>query len=188
MRWILLLAGVQLACANGSESDEEVMSGTGAEVQQQCIAQARRLPDSVVAPSGDFVIRVAVVEAGRNLVEVRTTAEGSLVASLTAGILDIRWLPEAAAIVYAVSPIYDDPGVFMMEIPSGEVVTLVEPQIRDAAYPGGADYLRVCAVERDETDVVIHVGHFGHVNEIDFTGSPRPRIETVRLPLEARDQ
>lgn len=184
MRWSLLLIAFGVGCGNAPEAEVNAEPSIGATMQRQCTVQSSTLPDSLVAPSGDFVIRVGPADAGRKVVEVSRVAGDTVVASFSAGVLDIQWLPGGNAFVYAVAPIYDSPGVYRMEVPSGKTERLVEPELRDEAYPDGADWLRVCGVDRDESSVLIHVGRFGHVDEIDFSGSPRPTMETVRLPVE----
>ena len=120
--------------------------------------------------------------AGRDSVVIKPKGEDSPVLSFTAGINDLYWLPRSDGIVYAVASVYDAPGIFIRRIGSDEVTTVVGPRIKNSAYPDGADWIRLCGVEKVGSATWIRFARFGDVDKIDFENPPKPVVERVKVP------
>lgn len=147
-----------------------------------CAATAGPLPDSIVSPDGRFTVHFEIVEAGRDSVVILPASGGPPVLTFTNGILDLYWLPGSHGVVYSVGPIYDAPGIFMRKLGSKNAVVVVKPRIRNAANPDGADWIRLCGVERTDSTTWLRIARFGDVARIDFRHPPPPVIEKVEIP------
>ena len=191
MRWIALLIGVLLGCNGEPQTEMDSASHEGSDTAPrdvlenmavECAAPSGSLGFRFVSPNGELNAHLRVVEAGRRSLEVRTGPGDSVVFAFTAGIVDLYWLPDSEGLVYAVAPIYDAPGIFLREVAADTAVVLVKPQVVTRGYPDGADWIRLCGVERIGSETWIRFANFGHVDSVNFRDPPPPAIQRKRIP------
>lgn len=98
------------------------------------------------SPSGDCTARVSLASMGgfRQLFLLRTSPAAIHIADDVTG---IAWLSNTE-LVYAVSPVYGSPGVFLLDCgnPTTSSVRLVAAVTFNAAYPMGADFFELKSV------------------------------------------
>jgi hypothetical protein len=132
------------------------------------------VPDSVVSPDGRLVARVAVADRGlRSLTVVNLHNDQTLLGE-TRDLVNMMWIPEGRGLLYAVSPIYDKPGIYFFDATSGRTAQVVKPiHVRDPAYPDGTDFFVICAAQPvDGRGVVVRYIHLPDVERIDFKAFP----------------
>jgi hypothetical protein len=102
----------------------------------------------------------------------------------TLDLVNYRWTQDGRWLVYAVSPIYDVPGIFSYDTQMAITRRLVAPRTLTHAYPDGADYFVICTLEpRDAGQYLITYIRLPHVDKIDFAHFPtHAPQDSVRLP------
>jgi hypothetical protein len=99
------------------------------------------------APSGDCTARLSVSPNGgfRQLFLAPPGSSGIHIADDVTG---LAWISNSE-LVYAASPIYGAPGIFLVHCTSGVLkpVTVVAPRAYNAAYPKGADFFELKSAE-----------------------------------------
>lgn len=116
------------------------------------------------SPSGDCTARISVSELGgfRQLFLLRP---GSVATHVADDVTGIAWL-SGSRLVYTASPVYGSPGLFMVDCAEQylEPIALVAAKTFNSAYPKGADFFELKAVNGRR--IVYYYGH--DVDEIDF--------------------
>jgi hypothetical protein len=142
------------------------------------------LVQAALSPDRTFRFDIEVVEAGRRLIRIAERATNRVVWAQPIGLVNYRWTPDDRWFVYAVSPIYDAPGLFGYDTQMATTWRLVAPRAVNAAYPEGADWFVICSVEpRAAGHYVVTYLRLPDVDKIDFAHFPfnAPR-DSVRLP------
>lgn len=83
----------------------------------------------------------------------------------------IQWL-DGEILIYSVSPIYGDPGIFVFDCIAGRTTQLVAPKNFDKAYPNGTDFFELSGISSD-TDHKIIFFYAPEVDSIDFNSFRR---------------
>jgi hypothetical protein len=83
----------------------------------------------------------------------------------TKDITGIAWLTDSV-LVYTVSPIYGNPGVYMFDCTTKETKRIIAPKNINAIYPNGADYFELYRLSADK----VHFYYISDVDSIDFKG------------------
>jgi len=101
-------------------------------------------------------------------------------------LVNMLWTPRGEGLLYAVSPIYDTPGIYLFDARTLGSERVVKPTNRsDPAYPEGADWFVLCSVAPlDGRSVVLRYLHFRHVDSVDFRNFPYDapqRIDTLHF-------
>ncbi len=85
---------------------------------------------------GGFVV-LSVTQMGTNIAEVIKDVTG------------ISWVTESL-LIYSVSPIYGNPGVYILDCATKETKRIVAPKNTNAAYPNGTDYFELYRVSGEK--------------------------------------
>lgn len=132
------------------------------------------VPDSLLSPDSTLELRISSADAGRVSVRVLNRRTKRTLFSGTDDLVNVRWLPDNRGFVYAASPIYATPGVFVVELATGSKRGIVSPSnLSDSAYPDGADVFIVCDV-RSEPDgkTLVDYLRFPHIDSVDLRVRP----------------
>jgi hypothetical protein len=132
------------------------------------------VPDSLVAPDGRFVARVAVADRGLRTLTVVSLRNGQSLLNETHDLVNLMWVPGARGLLYAVSPTYDKSGIYFLDTTTGKVSRLVSPtHTNDPAYPDGTDFFVLCAAQAvDARGVVVRYIHLPDVEGVNFKEFP----------------
>ncbi|MBW2058022.1 MAG: hypothetical protein JRJ26_11050 [Deltaproteobacteria bacterium] len=85
---------------------------------------------------------------------------------LVRDITGIAWISKHY-LIYSVSPIYGQPGIFLLDCRSLETKTIVGPRNISKAYPNGSDYFELQSFSRDLSGT-IYFYYAPDVDQVDF--------------------
>jgi hypothetical protein len=125
------------------------------------------------APSRACFVKV-LEDAGTHALRARLYAHDRLVREVP-GAREMAWVDEV--LVYAVSPVGGDPGVYVWECPRATVRQVLRPSRVSSAHPHGTDVYRL---ERIDGDTL----YYAHAPNIESPSLPRDLeqgVETLRL-------
>ena len=125
------------------------------------------------APSRACFVKV-LEDAGTHVLRARLYARERLVREVP-GAREMAWVDEV--LVYAVSPVGGDPGVYVWECPRATVRQVVRPSRVSSAHPRGTD---VYKLERIDGDTL----YYAHAPNIESPSLPQDLergIETLLL-------
>jgi hypothetical protein len=141
------------------------------------------VPDSMPSPSGALVARVRTAVAGLKRLEILDRRHGRVLLTITEDVSNLLWLPNERGLVYAVSPVYGVPGIYLFDARIGTTRRVVGARnTSDAGYPDGADLFVLCSVEDTGAGgVALEYLWFPHIDSVDvarrpLTGTPH-RLE-----------
>ncbi len=92
----------------------------------------------------------------------------------TRDLINLMWVPGGRGLLYAVSPIYDKPGIYFFDTTTRKVARIVTPtNISQPTSPDGTDWFVLCAAQPvDGRGVVVRYIHLPDVEGIDFKAFP----------------
>jgi len=125
------------------------------------------------APSRACFVKV-LEDAGTHVLRARLYARERLVREVP-GAREMAWVDEV--LVYAVSPVGGDPGVYVWECPRATVRQVVRPSRVSSAHPRGTD---VYQLERIDGDTL----YYAHAPNVESPSLPQDLergVETLRL-------
>jgi hypothetical protein len=197
MRRIFALRGLRSSTSVGLMASVAVCVGCGKEASRTgsragdfrpatktCPEYA--LPDSLESPTGNLVARVTVADRGLRDMQIVDRGRRVTVFRKNRDLVNMLWTPDSSGLLYAVSPIYDAPGIYLFNARTGKTGRVVNPtNTKDRAYSEGADWFVLCSVESaGHRGVVVRYLHFRDVDSVDFRNFPydAPQMaDTVRL-------
>jgi hypothetical protein len=161
-----LLAGVALLFAAVVSLQAQTPSASS-----DCAAP--RPPQSSVSPDSVWRLAIEVAEAGQRLMRLSERASGRVTWAQTVDLVGYRWSSDSRWLVYAVSPIYDKPGIYVYDTRMGRSRRVVAARNRSTAYPDGADWFTICSlVPRAPGHFLVTYIQLPHVDSVDFAHFP----------------
>jgi len=102
----------------------------------------------------------------------RVTGKTLLVANHD--LVNMLWVADGRGLLFAVSPIYDKPGIYLFDTRRRETRRVVAPtNTSDLAYPDGTDWFVICSLESAGPDRgIVHYLHLPNVEKVDFRDFP----------------
>ena len=146
---------------------------------------AKDLPNKRVTyvPIGQVVAKPGIFQPrnGKCQAELLTSGFGgftilsirqmdSLVAQEIKDVTGIAWVTESL-LIYTVSPIYGNPGVYIFNCTSKEIKRIVAPRNINAMYPNGADYFELKRLSADKV-------YFYYTPDVDTVNFKEFRSQT----------
>lgn len=124
------------------------------------------------SPTGQLVLEVSQLDAGRERIELRDSS-GSVLWSHDDDVSSVLWLPDASGFVFSTSPVYGVPGLHLFAVASRRVTKLVGAQSSGVqGYPDGADWFSVCAVREVDGHFALDYVYYPHVDSAAFEQFP----------------
>ncbi len=120
-----------------------------------------------LSPEGkcEATIRVSEMGGFRSLIVQDNSSKIS--SNEIKDITGIAWLNNEE-LIYSVSPIYGQPGIFLLNCSSPKSITRIAgPTTIDKAYPNGADYFELKSLS-NRTDVKVLFYYAPDVDRVDF--------------------
>jgi hypothetical protein len=109
-----------------------------------------------------------------NVVRLVRELDHKTVGRLRADLTNLLWLPNDRTIVYAVSPIYDVPGIYLFDVRKGRGARVIAAQnlTGNSGYKDGADWFMLCSVSARPRGAVVYYLRFDDVDALDFKNLP----------------
>ena len=126
-------------------------------------------------------------DRGRRALQIRRVADGFTLVRVVDDIGGAVWIVPDSLIAIAVGPIYGQPGIDLVSVPSGRRVRAIAARNRIAlTYPSGADFFLLCTGARLTSGRVRLQYYRFHNVELDSVWLRPPRVplttDTVRVP------
>lgn len=165
----VLLVCALLACGSSLRERES----TGSSEAQQVSCMPFDVPDSLVSPAGQFVARTSVANGGLRRLTVVDRRQAVLL-MIVDDIGNLRWLPNEAGLLYAVSPVHGVPGIYMFDTRLGTTRRVVAARhTTDPGYPDGSDLLVLCSARQTpQGRVVVQYLAFSHIDSVNLRVRP----------------
>jgi hypothetical protein len=125
------------------------------------------------SPSRACFVKV-LEDASTHVLRARLYTGGQLVLDVT-GAREMAWVDEV--LVYAVSPVGGDPGVYVWECPRFTVRQVLRPSRVSSAHPRGTDVYRLEHIDGD----TLYYAHAPNVESPSLAQDLEEGIETLRL-------
>ena len=125
------------------------------------------------APSRACFVKV-LEEAGSHVLRARLYARDRLVRDVP-GAREMAWIGEV--LVYAVSPVGGDPGVYVWECPRPTVRQVLRPSRVSSAHPRGTDVYKLERIDGD----TLYYAHAPNVESPSLPEDLERGVETLRL-------
>ena len=125
------------------------------------------------SPSRQCYVKVLEDPADRTL-RARLYARERLVGDVR-GAREMAWVGEA--LVFAVSPAFARPGIYVWDCPKPTVRRVVKPSRNNLAHPGGTDFYQLVEIDGD----ILYYAHAPDVDSPSLEQDLERGIETLRL-------
>lgn len=125
------------------------------------------------SPSRQCYVKVLEDPADRTL-RARLYARERLVGDVR-GAREMAWVGEA--LVFAVSPAFARPGIYVWDCPKPTVRRVVKPSRNSLAHPGGTDFYQLVEIDGD----ILYYAHAPDVDSPSLERDLERGIETLRL-------
>ena len=125
------------------------------------------------APSRACFVKV-LEEAGTHVLRARLYARDRLVRDVS-GAREMAWVDDV--LVYAVSPVGGDPGVYVWECPRTTVRQVLRPSRVSSAHPRGTDVYKLERIDGD----TLYYAHAPNVESPTLAQDLENGVETLRL-------
>ena len=112
--------------------------------------------------TGKYQAELAVSDLGGFIV-LSVMQTGARIAEGIKDVTGISWVTETL-LIYTVSPIYGNPGVYVLNCTTRETKRIVTPKNLNAAYPEGTDYFELYRVSADKA----YFYYAPDVDSVDF--------------------
>lgn len=163
---LALMAFTTLACSGGPQSEMAQQATVEDTVCQRTAVGVHS------SPTGQLVLEVSQLDAGRELIELRD-ASGSVLWSRDDDVSSVLWLPDASGFVFSTSPVYGVPGLHLFAVASRQVTKLVGARRSGLpGYPDGADWFSACAVREVDGRFALDYVYYPHVDSAAFEQFP----------------
>jgi hypothetical protein len=143
-------------------------------------ASARGGPVTVPAPGSELYAPsrtcfVKVLEdAGTHVLRARLYARDRLVLDVR-GVREMTWVDEV--LVYAVSPVGGDPGVYVWDCPRATLRQVLRPSRVSSAHPRGTDVYKLERVDGD----TLYYAHAPNIESPSLARDLEQGVEALRL-------
>jgi hypothetical protein len=183
-RCLLVVASCALVAALGAPRRSAAQAPTIANAPRPDCEDLRPIPEPSLSPDSTWRLEIEVAEAGRRFMRLSRRATGEVRWAQTIDLVNYRWTRDGRWLVYAVSPIYDAPGIFVYDTRFETTTRLVAPQSKTRAYPDGTDWFVLCSLRLSSPgQYLLTYVRLPDVEAIDFAHPPAnaPRF-TIHLP------
>ncbi len=137
--------------------------------------QVVKKPGVYNSPGGSCQVSLSISEFGGYLNLTVDSGNAQVVRDVTG----VAWATENV-LVYTVSPIYGQPGVYLFDCVSRQTTRIVAPSFFTKAYPNGSDYFELQGFAPDSRDTV-YFYYAPDVDSIDFN-----RFRTIDFLFQVR--
>lgn len=119
---------------------------------------------------GKYQAELAVNDLGGFFV-LSVTQMGTPIVEEIKDVTGISWITESF-LIYSVSPIYGNPGIYILNCLTREIKRIIAPKNINAAYPNGADYFELLRLSTDK----MFFFYSADVDSVDFRQFRSPKF------------